>query len=208
MANIGYYSMTAGQGEEGMRDDIIAAGHKPVLITEPDASQLAKLDALYVWNGSNKGYSAEFTNNMPAISDAVHGGMNMVMFDRAIGVANPRGVLPGTKLSHVRAKTRGADPTKAGEASVGNRAGGHIKDASIDGENYKTHGYVEAATLPSGATVLMTLDGGDESKAVGFVYDFGAGSVQFYGIPMDYYNEKNQTIMRRTKHGKTLPSTR
>jgi hypothetical protein len=192
MANIGYYSMTAGQGDSDMRDDIIAAGHNPVLITEPDASQLAGLDALYVWNGSNKGYNAVFTNNMSAISDAVHGGMNMVVFDRAIGVANPQDILPGTKLTHMRALTRGADLTEAGEGSVGHGAGGVITDASIDGGNYTTHGYVTAATLPAGATVLMTLDGGDESKAVGFVYDFGAGSVQFYGIPMDYYNEKSQ----------------
>ncbi|WP_022704837.1 Hint domain-containing protein [Pseudorhodobacter ferrugineus] len=192
MANIGYYSMDSGQGMAGMRDDIIAAGHNPIEIFDPSSAQLAGIDALYVWNGDNSGFNAEFLGRMPDITAAVNNGMNMVIFDRATGVANPQLILPGTSLTHVRATTADANLTAAGEADLGNGAGGIITDASLDGGNYTTHGYVNAASLPPGATVLMTLGDNDESKAVGFVYDFGAGSVQYYGIPMDYYNENSQ----------------
>lgn len=192
MAVIGYYSMMEGFGVSGMADDIIAAGHTPVALDTLSAAELSQIDALYVWNGSNDGYSAEFLNAMPQISAAISNGMNMVFYDRAIGVANPETVLPGTDLTVVRHLSADADLTTAGEASLGNGPAAGVNDTSIDGGNYTTHGYVDAASLPAGAEVLMTTGGGNPAQAVGFMYEFGAGTVQFYGIPMDFYNESNQ----------------
>ena len=193
MAVIGYYSMMEGYGVSGMADDIIAAGHTPVALDTLSAAELSQIDALSVWNGSNSGYSAEFLNAMPQISAAVANGMNMVVYDRAIGVANPEAVLPGTDLSVVRHLSADADLTEAGEATLGSGPASGVNDTSIDGGNYTTHGYVDAASLPAGAEVLMTTAGGNAAQAVGFMYDFGAGTVQFYGIPMDFYNENRQS---------------
>ena len=192
MAVIGYYSMDWGMGDPGMEDDIIAAGHTPMALDTLSAEELSQVDAIYVWNGNNGGYSAEFIDAMPQIAAAVAGGMDMVMFDRAIGEANPSEVLPGTQLSVVRYLSADADLTDAGEASLGTGPAAGVDDTSIDGGNYTTHGYVDAASLPEGAEVLMTAGGGTPDQAVGFIYSFGAGTVQFYGIPMDYYNEYNQ----------------
>lgn len=191
MATIGYYYMDFDEGVDAMRDEIIAAGHTPVQILDLSASELSGVDALYVWNGNNYEYNAEFLDQMPEITAAINGGMNMVFFDRAIGFANPSDVLPGTNLVHVRATTDNADLTDLGEATFGTGLGGSVTDTSLDGGNYTTHGYVEASSLPVGANVLMTLGGGDEANAVGFVYDFGAGTVQYYGIPLDFYTETN-----------------
>lgn len=193
MAVIGYYSMMEGYGVSGMADDIIAAGHTPVAMDTLSAAELSQVDALYVWNGSNQGYSAEFLNAMPQISAGVANGMNMVVYDRAIGVANPEAVLPGTDLTVVRHLSADADLTNAGEAALGGGPAAGVNDTSIDGGNYTTHGYVNAASLPAGAEVLMTTAGGNAAQAVGFMYDFGAGTVQFYGIPMDFYNENRQS---------------
>lgn len=191
MATIGYYYMDLGEGVDAMRDDIIAAGHTPVQILDLSGAELANIDALYVWNGNSDEYNVEFLAQMSEITAAINGGMNMVFFDRAIGFANPSDVLPGTNLVHVRATTENADLTDLGEATFGTGLGGDVTDTSLDGGNYTTHGYVEASSLPVGANVLMTLGGGDEANAVGFVYDFGAGTVQYYGIPLDFYTETN-----------------
>lgn len=192
MAVIGYYSMGLGAGDPGMVDDILAAGHTPLRLETLSPAELGQIDTLYVWNGSNSGYGQEFLNAMPQISAAVAGGMNMVMFDRAIGVANPTTVLPGTSLTVMRHLSADADLTDAGEDALGSGPGGVVTDSTIDGGNYTTHGYVNASSLPAGAEVLMTTGGGNPDHAVGFIYDFGAGSVQFYGIPMDFYNENKQ----------------
>lgn len=192
MARIGYYAMDAGQGVDAMLDDIRMAGHDPVLITVPNAAQLAGVDALYVWNGNNSAYGKEFLASFSDITKAVQGGMDMVVFDRAIGIMNPQKILPGTSLKAVRYTSADADLTAAGEKDIGHGPAGGVDDKTLDGGNYSVHGYVEAATLPKGATVLMTPGGGTESQAVGFVYEFGQGMVQYYGVPMDFYNEQRQ----------------
>ena len=192
MAVIGYYSMLAGAGVTGMVDDIIAAGHTPVMMDTLSATELSQIDALYVWNGSNSGYGQEFLNAMPQITAAIQGGMNMVMFDRAIGVANPSQVLPGTNLTVVRHLSADADLTQTGEADLGSGPASGVNDQSIDGGNYTTHGYATTSSLPPGAEVLMTTGGGNAAQAVGFMYPLGEGMVQFYGIPMDFYNESLQ----------------
>ena len=188
MAVIGYYSMQAGSGTENMADDIKLSGNEPLLLDGKNWDALGKIDTLYVWNGSNKEYDKGFLEQMPRIAEAIKSGMNMVVFDRAIGNADPSTILPGPGLKYERYLSADADLTKPGEIALGGGPAPDVNDKTIDGGNYTTHGFVYTETLPKGATVLMTPMDGVEDRAVGFVYPYGAGQVQYYGVPMDFYN--------------------
>ena len=197
MALIGYYSMIGGAGTAAMADDIVAAGHTPVLLDGTNWHMLDQIDTLYVWNGDNLSYNTNFVSHMPQITQAVQNGMDMVVFDRAIGEINPQTgqplnpsvVLPGAGgLQIQRYLSADADLTDAGQQMIGSGPAPGINDTSLDGGNYTTHGYALTSSLPPGATVLMTPHDGINDQAVGFVYEFGAGMVQYYGIPMDFYN--------------------
>lgn len=191
MAVVGYYSASVGGGHAAMEDEIIAAGHTPVAISDPTAANLAGIDTLYVWNASNSGWGSEIQNASGDISTAVQNGMNLVVFDRAIGNADPDTILPGaTGIVDVRSTTRDVDFTTSGASSIGSGPGGSISNTSLDGKSFTVHGYVQTSSLPSGSTVLMT-EAGDPSKAVGFEYDFGAGSVMYFGMPLDAFSYGN-----------------
>lgn len=203
MAVIGYYSMQAGEGDPAMVDDIIGAGHTAVNIATLSEAELSQIDVLYVWNPDNLTYGTEFVNAMPQISSAIAGGMNMVMYDRAIGqdltdfgspgvILNPQVVLPGTNnLIVLRHVSTDADLTDLGEGVLSSGPGGAMTDTTLDGVNYTTHGYVDTASLPPGAEVLVTTAGNSGGQAVGFSYPYGEGTVQYYGMPMDAFNESN-----------------
>lgn len=93
MANVGYYEMDNGAGSATQVNEITNAGDTAVNITVPDATQLASIDALYVFNSSNTSYGAEYTDNLADISAAVNDGMNLIIFDRYLTDANT--ILPG-----------------------------------------------------------------------------------------------------------------
>ena len=144
MATVGYYSMTAGQGQASQVDEITNNGDTAVNVTIPNATQLASLDSLYVVNPSNSGFGAEYMNNLGAIAAAVNSGMNLVIFDRA--VTNAQTILPGTgsTITAVRDFASGSDVNVAPGAptSFTNGANGVIDDSTFDGVTYSNHGYV------------------------------------------------------------------
>jgi len=189
--------MMDGAGTDAMADDIIAAGHTPVLLDGTNWDVIGQLDTLYVWNGDNQSYNQDFVTHMPQISAAIHAGMDMVVFDRAIGETdwqsgaqlNPAVILPGASgLQVERYLSADVDLTNAGHGMIGGGPAPGVSDNSLDGGNYTTHGYALTDSLPPGATVLLTPQDGIDDQAVGFVYEFGAGLVQYYGIPLDYYD--------------------
>ena len=195
MATVGYYSMTAGQGQASQVDEITNNGDTAVNVTIPNATQLASLDSLYVVNPSNSGFGAEYMNNLGAIAAAVNSGMNLVIFDRA--VTNAQTILPGTgsTITAVRDFASGSDVNVAAGAptSFTNGANGVIDDSTFDGGTYSNHGYVELSSLPPGATALLTTS--DPTHIVAFTYPVGSGNVFYSTMPIDFYTGQNNAAI-------------
>ena len=188
MAVVGYYDITLQGANAAEVNEITDGGHTAVAINTPDAASLAGLDVLYVWVPSNTAYGAEYLANKAAIEAAVANGMNIIIFDRAVGNADIGTILPGqTTLPSVRAESANVDFTAAGIARGGSGPGGTIDNTSLDGGNWTVHGHVEAANLPAGSTILAT-NGANPTQAVGFEYSYGLGTVMYYGMPLDYYS--------------------
>lgn len=57
---------------------------------------------------------------------------------------------------------------------------------NLDGGNSSSHGYVELATLPAGATAVLNR-GGATDQIVDFYYAVGAGWVYYSTMPLDFY---------------------
>lgn len=186
MATVGYYSMTAGQGQASQVDEITNNGDTAVNVTIPNTAQLAPLDSLYVVNPSNSNFGAEYMANLADITAAVNGGMNLIIFDRY--VTNAQTILPGgASITALRdfSDASNVDIATGAPSSFVNGPNGTITDSTFDGGNYSTHGYVELTSLPAGATPLLTT--GDQTHVVAFTYPYGAGNVFYSTIPLDFY---------------------
>ena len=194
MAIVGYYSMTSGQGLAAQVDEITNNGDTAVNVTVPDAAQLSALDSLYVVNPSNGSFGAEYTANFADISAAVNGGMNLIIFDRY--VTNAQTILPGgSGITALRDFSDGADINVAAGAptTFTNGPNGTITDATFDGGNWSSHGYVELSSLPPGATPLLTTS--DPTHITAFTYPVGAGNVFYSTMPLDYYTGSNNAAI-------------
>ncbi len=187
MATVGYYDMSLGQGGSYQVNELTGNGHTAVNITVPNAAQLAGIDTLYVTNPSNSGFGSEYLANRTAIANAVSGGMNLVIFDRTVTGANT--ILPGgTSISVVRNTTSGAtDINIAAGAPAAFSAG--LTNASLDGGNLSSHGYVTLSSLPPGAVPLLTR--ANANQIVAFTYPYGSGTVFYSTIPLDFYSNAN-----------------
>lgn len=195
MANVGYYEMDNGAGSAAQVNEITNAGDTAVNITVPDATQLASIDALYVFNSSNTSYGAEYTNNLADISAAVNDGMNLIIFDRYVADANT--ILPGGfSMSFTRDADAANDEVNlaaGAPASFTNGPGGTIDDSTFDGGGGSTHGYVDIASLPPGAVPLLTT--GDSTHVVAFTFPVGLGTVFYSSIPLDYYSTTSSSAI-------------
>ena len=184
MATVGYYSMTNGQGIASQVDEITNNGDTAVNVTSPNAAQLASLDSLYVVNPSNGNFGAEYMSNLAAITAAVNGGMNLIIFDRY--VTNAQTILPGgSSITAVRAPASDINVAAGAPAGFTNGPNGTINNSTFDNGNYSHHGYVTLGSLPAGATPLLTT--ANASQIVAFTYPVGAGNVFYSTIPLDYY---------------------
>lgn len=187
MANVGYYSMTAGQGAAFQVNEITETGDTAINVTVPNAAGLAGLDSLYVVNPSNSNFGTEYMANMSAISAAVSGGMTLMIFDRY--VTNAHTILPGgaaiTTLRNFSDATN-VNVAAGAPAAFANGAHGTIDDSTFDGGDYSTHGYAQLSSLPPGAVPLLTT--GDPNHVVAFSYLYGGGHVFYSTIPLDFYS--------------------
>ena len=191
MATVGYYDMSLGQGGSYQVNELTGNGHTAVNITVPNAAQLANIDTLYVTNPSNTNFGTEFLANQTAIANAVSGGMNLVIFDRAVTGANT--LLPGGgSISVVRNTASGATDINIAAGAPAAFAAG-LTNASLDGGNLSSHGYVTLASLPAGAVPLLTR--ANSSQIVAFTYPFGSGTVFYSTIPLDFYSNATNTAI-------------
>lgn len=187
MSDVGYYDMTAGQGGTYQADEVTANGHTAIQVTSLAPASLAQLDTLYVTNPDNSSFAASYLASRSDIETAVAGGMNLMIFDRC--VTNAQSILPGgSRLTLVRSFTNDANIDLAAGAPswFSNGPAGPIDGRMFDGGNSSSHGYVNLATLPTGAVPLLT--NGDPNQVVAFVYPYGNGHVFYSTIPLDYYS--------------------
>lgn len=180
---VGYYEMCDGQGNANQSSVITAAGQTAVNVLVPNAATLGGLDVLFVNNCSNGSYGEEYIANLAAIASAVQNqGLVLVIHDRYVTGAST--ILPGvigvreTGVNNAVIDFPVGSPILTGP-------GGTLTNASLDGGNSSSHGYVATGTLPGGSQVLAHRTA--TTEAVTFKYNWGAGQVIYSTIPLDFY---------------------
>ena len=183
--NIGYYSMSNGQGVSKQVAPIEDAGHNAVKMTTLSETELASVDILWAINPSNSSHGNEFKNAIDRIKERVDEGMILVIHDRQVG--NAENILFGEEPADiVRKFTNSRKIDVIDETTVvGEGPGGFLTDNSIDGGNSSNHGYTKKDTLPDDSLALLNTS--DEDEIVDFAYKYGEGAVIYSSIPLDYY---------------------
>lgn len=153
--NVGYFDMCGGN-QAAHANAITIAGHTPVAVTTPDAATLSNLDALSVTNCSNGDFGSNYTSNLAAITAAVNGGMVLIVHDRFVTGAGS--ILPGgSGVITTRNFDNSADIDFPVGSPIITGPGGTLNNTSLDGGSSSTHGFVTAASLPMGGSMLATL---------------------------------------------------
>jgi len=182
-ANVGYYNLTNPAGNTQVAA-ITAAGNTAVPLAGLTAVDLAGLDVLWIINPSNGGYVAALTANVAAILNFVNNGGTLIFHDRHVTTAAT--VIPGAgAITFVRATGADIDLGPDAPPEMTNGPGGTIDNNTLDGGNSSNHGHALAGTLPAGAKIIFTT--ANQTHAVDFAYQLGAGFVYYSAIPLDYY---------------------
>lgn len=183
--NIGYYDMSLGAGNSTQVPAINVAGHMPVQLFDLTPADLAGLAVIDVQNPNNGGYGAEYLSHLTDIENAVAGGAVLVIHDRFVDPAET--ILPaGAAFNIIRDFSDGANINVLDNTTlVTNGPGGIVNDTTLDGGNFSSHGFAFANSLPVGAALILTT--GDPTHIVTFAYNFGAGTVIYSTIPLDFY---------------------
>ena len=189
VADIGYYDSLIGTGNSNQVATITAAGHNAVQANTLSAAELSAFDVLIVQNPDNNGFGNEYLNNLANLDSAVSNGMILIVNDRY--VAGAAAALPGgSGISFTRAF--GSDIEANESSALVAASGGTITDTSLDGGNSSWHGYADPATLPVGAEIILTT--ANPNEVVMFSYDYGAGTVIYSSIPVDFYLDGGASI--------------
>ena len=187
-ANVGYHSIETSSAPSFLVDEIEGSGNIAIAVPVLSAEALAGIDLLYLVNPSNYNFSPAYLAALPAITTAVENGLHLVMFDRQVSQAAT--ALPGAQgITFVR-----RDGSDDADIDLAPNAPGtffettdpDLNDTDLDGGRSSSHGYADVATLPDDAVNLLTRP--DDSQSVAFAYNFGAGSVFYSTIPVDYYS--------------------
>jgi hypothetical protein len=186
-ATIGYYQMEFEEGNSNQETAILAAGETPVYLSDLTSADLAGIDVLDVQNGDNEGYGFEYLSRLTDIETAVAGGMVLVIHDRYVeGAAS---ILPsGGSFAIFRDFEDGANIDVLDDTTlVTNGPGGTVDNSTLDGGSYSSHGFALADSLPASAQLILSQ--GDPTHIVTFAYGYGAGTVIYSSIPLDYYRD-------------------
>jgi hypothetical protein len=109
-----------------------------------------------VTNCSNGDFSSNYTSNLAAITAAVNAGMVLIVHDRFVTGAGS--ILPGgSGVVTTRNFDNDADIDFPAGSPIITGPGGTLNNTSLDGGNSSTHGFVTAASLPAGGSLLATL---------------------------------------------------
>ncbi len=140
---------------------------------------------------SNSGYSTALTDQTSTLATFVQNGGLLIFHDRFVNGTPPlpSSLLPGASgITFVRSEAKNIDVTFS--SFISNGTYGTLTNTSLDEGNQSEHRYAVRSTLPAGAVVYLSY-GSDTSKAVGFAYKFGTGTVYYSTIPLDYYLSGN-----------------
>jgi hypothetical protein len=186
-AVVGYYQMDLEEGNYSQETAILAAGDTPVHLYDLSSADLAGIDVLDVQNGDNSAYDFEYLSRLPDIESAVAGGMVLVIHDRYVDEAES--ILPGGgSFNIVRDFTDDANIDVLDDSTlVTNGPGGIVDNFTLDGGTSSSHGYAYADSLPASADLILSQ--GDPTHIVTFSYGYGAGTVIYSTIPLDYYRD-------------------
>jgi len=193
-----YYDTALGMGNAGEQEPpIVTAGHTPVNVATPNAAGLAGCDVLFVQNPNNGLPGAEWFANLADVDAFVMSGGVLIFHDR--GVTDSDTYVPGLGPC-VRDFTDEANiQVQNGGTAVTNGPGGIVGDATLDGGTSSSHGFCPAGTLPPGS--LNILSTGTPANSVTHSYPYGAGSVVYSTIPLDFYLGGNDPAAFREIYG-------
>ena len=186
-AVVGYYDMSDGMGRSTQVPPITTAGETPVQLTDLTASDLIGIDVLFVQNPSNSSYGSEYVSRLSSIQAAVNDGMVLIIHDRYVTIAET--ILPGGGGFDIR-RDFGDDrdiDILDNTTLVTNGPGGVVTNTNLDGGTSSTHGFAVDGTLPPDAAMILSRS--NSSEIVTFSYGYGAGSIVYSSIPLDFYLE-------------------
>jgi len=172
-----------GDGANASVSVITARGDTATVLADLSAASLSGINVLWVLNGNNGAQTPDLSANAGAVASFVSAGGTFSYHDR--NVTDAAKVVPGgSGISFVRATTNNIDVATSGTALT-NGPGGTIDDTTLDNGGFSAHGYADTATLPAGATTLLS--NGIPGQAVSFSYQDGGGHVYYSSIPLDFY---------------------
>ena len=205
--NVGYYNMTAGQGDTTNQARIIEnTGHTATNLTNVQTSDLSNIDILYAHNGDNSTYAAEWLagtgqqNTSSASSSGssiwswVNDGGILLVQDRYVTGAN--NMLQGESATITRMSSSGLNDdtdfrTELNDTLLYNGAAGTLTNNTLDGGDHTDHGHI--TNLGTGEVGIghrgsnnATPNG--ESYNNAFAYKYGSGLVYYDTYPMDLWD--------------------
>ena len=205
--DIGYYQMDLGYGDATNQGRIIRqTGHNYHSLADVGASSLQGKDIVYVHNGNNSGFGAEWRSGTGQASDSsasdpnsaiwswVDDGGILLIQDRH--VTNANAMLLGESATITRSVLNGTNDdtdfrTELNDTLLYNGAAGTLTNNTLDGGNHTDHGYI--TNLGTGevgighrGTNNPTPRGEDYYNA--FAYKYGSGLVYYDTYPMDLWD--------------------
>jgi Ca2+-binding RTX toxin-like protein len=192
--NIGYYDMALGEGNPNQVAAINASGNTPVKLVDLTATELAGVQVIDVQNPENGFYGAEYLSRLPEIQEAVSRGTTLVIHDRFVDAAET--ILPGSAGFDVIRNFD--DPANINVQDmttlVTNGPGGVVDNTTLDGGRDSSHGFTVSGSLPDSAKRILST--GDSTHIVTFSYVFGAGTVIYSSIPLDFYRDPGNSLIQ------------
>ena len=170
----GYYT-SGNVGTTAPATPITASGNTAVRLTNLMAADLVGIDVLWILNSINGTPDEGVMTNLASINAFVGAGGVLSFHDRNVaqGVSAAT-YLPGAAGTTFSVTEFGTDITVLANNTVTNGPFGVINDTTLDGGNFSDHGYALLASLPAGATAVLST--GDRTHIVDFYYGFGAAT--------------------------------
>ncbi len=182
---VGYFTDFT-PGDAGPVGAITANGLTPVAINDITTFDFASAQIVLI-DTVPGGLSLELQNRESDLAAFVQNGGSLIINDAS---ATDSGLLPGgagVSLVPLGAFDPNASIVNVETASLlTDGPFGHLTGADLSGGNSSVNGYADAATLPVGAVSLLS-DGAGAAQSVAFSYGYGAGSVLYTTVPLDFY---------------------
>ena len=152
------------------------------MLPDLTAASLSGINVLSLLNSDNSSPLAGLADNAGVVNAFVQGGGVFALNDRE--ATDAAATVPGAAgIAFTRLPAPDIDP--GAPSTLVNGPAGVIDATTLDNGSSSDHGYADVGTLPASATTLLTT--GNPAQAVAFSYAFGAGSVYYSTVPLDYY---------------------